>query len=90
VKGEPPLTDKPVGIDFHVQEMMRKLGVAHSERPASEVRGEDIRVVGMYNVPVIGTTTLTKIFFHQMRYLFNAFRFLLGIGSEGVQFSRVC
>ncbi|XP_056173944.1 TMV resistance protein N-like [Syzygium oleosum] len=82
------VTDKLVGIDRHVQGMMRKLGVAYSEGQAVEVRGEEVRVVGIWGAPGVGKTTLAKVVFNKMRKLFDASCFLEDISLEGVPFSR--
>ncbi|KAF8010401.1 hypothetical protein BT93_J1123 [Corymbia citriodora subsp. variegata] len=82
------VTDKLVGIELHVEEMMRKLGVAHGKGRATEVRGEDVRVIGICGVPGVGKTTLAKVVFNKMRDMFDACSFLPGISSKGVQFSR--
>ncbi|XP_039167824.1 TMV resistance protein N-like [Eucalyptus grandis] len=68
--------------------MMRKLGVAHSEGRASEVRGEDIRVVGICGVPGVGKTTLAKVVFDKTHDLFDACSFLPGIDLKEFQLSR--
>ncbi|KAL3739028.1 hypothetical protein ACJRO7_020428 [Eucalyptus globulus] len=82
------VTDKLVGIDLHVQEMMRKLDVACGEGQALEVRGGEARVVGIWGVPGVGKTTLAKVVFNKMRKSFDASSFLEGISLEGVPFSR--
>ncbi|XP_039165807.1 TMV resistance protein N-like [Eucalyptus grandis] len=80
--------DELVGIEHHVQEMMKKLGVAYCERQAIEVRGQEVRVVAICGVPGVGKTTLAKAVFYKMRELFDAHSFLEDIRSEGVQLSR--
>ncbi|KAF8028599.1 hypothetical protein BT93_E1282 [Corymbia citriodora subsp. variegata] len=82
------VTYKLVGIDLRVREMMRKLGVAYSNRQATKVQGEEVRVVGMWGVPGVGKTTLAKIVFNKIRNLFDACCFLEDISSEEVQYSR--
>ncbi|XP_030443685.2 disease resistance protein L6-like [Syzygium oleosum] len=87
-KDDQVVTDRLVGIDHHVQEMMKKLGVAYREGQAVEVQGEEVRVVIIEGAPGVGKTTLAKVVFNKMRKLFDAYSFLEDIRSEGVQFSR--
>ncbi|XP_048131582.1 TMV resistance protein N-like [Rhodamnia argentea] len=82
------VTDKLVGIDHHVEEMMRKLDVASSEGQATEVRGADVRVVGICGEPGVGKTTLAKVVFKEMHKLFEASSFLECIASKEVRFSQ--
>lgn len=70
------VTDKLVGINLHVEEMMRKLGVAYSGGRAIEVRGEEVRVVAICNVPGVRKTTLAKVVFNKMHKLFDTCNFL--------------
>ncbi|KAK3430159.1 hypothetical protein EUGRSUZ_E01685 [Eucalyptus grandis] len=78
--------DKLVGIDHHVQGMMKRLGVAYHEGQAIEVQGAEIRGVEIWGEQGVGKTTLAKVVFYKMRKLFDAHSFL-EIRSEGVQFS---
>ncbi|XP_018728785.2 TMV resistance protein N-like [Eucalyptus grandis] len=82
------VTDKLVGIDLHVQEMMAKLGVAYGEGQAVEVRGGEVRVVGIWGVPGVGKTTLAKVVFNKMHKSFDASSFLEDISLEGVPLSQ--
>ncbi|KAF7851588.1 hypothetical protein BT93_L3585 [Corymbia citriodora subsp. variegata] len=82
------VTDKLVGIDLHVQEMMRKLGIVYNEGQVVEVQGEEVCVIGIWGVPGVGKTTLAKVVFNEMRKLFDASSFLEDISLEGVPFSR--
>ncbi|XP_030465046.2 TMV resistance protein N-like [Syzygium oleosum] len=82
------VTDKLVGIDHHVDEMMRKLGVAYSEGQVVGIRGEEVRVVGICGMPGVGKTTLAKVVFNKMHKLFDAYSFLEGVSLEGIQFAQ--
>ncbi|KAK3437987.1 hypothetical protein EUGRSUZ_C02627 [Eucalyptus grandis] len=86
-KDDQDVTDKLVGIDLHVQEMMTKLGVVYSHGKAMKVCGEDKRVVGICRMPGVGKTTLAKVVFNKIHKLIDACSFLKGINSEGVEFS---
>ncbi|KAF7849669.1 hypothetical protein BT93_L0410 [Corymbia citriodora subsp. variegata] len=80
--------DKLVGIDHHVQEMMRKLDVTYHEGQATEVQGKEVHVVGICGESGVRKTTLAKAVFCKMCKLFDAHSFLEDIRSEGVQLSR--
>lgn len=82
------VTDKLVGIDPHLQEIMRKLGVAYSNGQAVEVQGEEVRAVGIWGMEGIGKTTLAKTIYNEVHKLFEAYSFLEGISSKGVRFSQ--
>ncbi|KAL3739012.1 hypothetical protein ACJRO7_020413 [Eucalyptus globulus] len=82
------VNNKLVGIDHHVREMMKKLGVAYQEGQVIEVQGEKVCGVEIWGVRGVGKTTLAKAVFYKMRKLFDAHSFLEDIRSEGVQFSQ--
>ncbi|XP_039169377.1 TMV resistance protein N [Eucalyptus grandis] len=79
--------DKLVGIDHHVQGMMKKLGVAYHEGRAIKVQGAEVRGVEIWGEQGVGKTTLAKAVFHKMHKLFDTHSFL-EIRSEGVQILR--
>ncbi|XP_039169572.1 disease resistance protein RML1B-like [Eucalyptus grandis] len=68
--------DKLVGIDHHVQGMMKKLGVAYREGRAIKVQGEEVPGVEIWGEQGVGKTTLAKAVFYKMRKLFDAHSFL--------------
>ncbi|KAL3746403.1 hypothetical protein ACJRO7_015372 [Eucalyptus globulus] len=87
-KDDQIVTDKLVGIDLHVREMMRKLGVVHNDGQMLKVCGKDVRVVAICGIPGSGKTTLAKVVFNKMHNLFDGCSFLEGINSERVEASQ--
>ncbi|KAL3746379.1 hypothetical protein ACJRO7_015352 [Eucalyptus globulus] len=97
-------TDKLVGIDLHVQEIMTKLGVVYSHGQgvvyshgqgvvyshgqAIEVCGGDVRVIGITGMSGVGKTALAKVVFNKIHKLFDRCSFLKGINSKEVEDSR--
>ncbi|KAF8006483.1 hypothetical protein BT93_K0702 [Corymbia citriodora subsp. variegata] len=86
-KDEQCVPDKLFGIDLHVEEVMRKLGVNNDEQ-AIKVCGEDVYVVGICGMPGVGKTTLAKVVFNEMYMMFEECSFLGDIDSEGVVSSQ--
>ncbi|XP_039165634.1 disease resistance protein RUN1 [Eucalyptus grandis] len=87
-KDDQVVTDKLVGIDLHVQELMKKLGVIYRDGQAIQVRGDDVRVVGICGMPGVGKTTLAKVIFNKLHKLFEECSFLEGISSQKVEVSQ--
>lgn len=84
-KDDQIVTEALVGIDHHVQKVMRKLGVVYSDGQAVKVPDKDVRVVGICGMLGVGKTTLAKVVFNEMRMWFDACSFLQGISSERLQ-----
>ncbi|KAK3440798.1 hypothetical protein EUGRSUZ_B01064 [Eucalyptus grandis] len=87
-KDDQVVPDKLVGIDLHVQEVMRKLGVAYSDGQAIQVCGQDRRVVGICGMLGVGKTTLAKVVYNKMHMLFEECSFLEGINSRKIELSQ--
>ncbi|XP_048133561.1 disease resistance protein RUN1-like [Rhodamnia argentea] len=81
-------TDNLVGIDLHVQEVMRKLGVVHSDGQEIQACGKDVRVVGIWGMRGVGKTTLAKVVFNKIHVLFDECSFLADINSRDVVSSQ--
>ncbi|XP_039165616.1 uncharacterized protein LOC120291888 [Eucalyptus grandis] len=75
-KDDQVVTDKLVGTDLHVQEVMRKLGVVYNDGRAIEVCGQDLRAVGICGMPGVRKTALAKVIFNKMHMLFDEYSFL--------------
>lgn len=82
------VTNKQVGIELHVQELMKKLGVAYSDGRAVGACGEDVRVVGIHGPRGVGKTTTAKVVYNKIHPLFHACCFLEGVNSKGVVSSQ--
>ncbi|KAK3431531.1 hypothetical protein EUGRSUZ_E03335, partial [Eucalyptus grandis] len=49
-KGRLAVTNYLVGVDHHVQEIMRMLGIVHRNGQVIEICGSDVRVLGIYGI----------------------------------------
>ncbi|KAL3740151.1 hypothetical protein ACJRO7_021432 [Eucalyptus globulus] len=75
-KGQLTVTNCLVGVDHHVQEIMRKLGIVHHDGQLLEICGSDVRVLGIYGIGGVGKTTIAKVVYNQLYYHFEGYSHL--------------
>ncbi|XP_030473963.2 disease resistance protein RPV1-like isoform X2 [Syzygium oleosum] len=75
-KAELDGTSLLVGIDNQVCEMMRRLEVDCRNGQAVEIRGNEVRMVGIHGARGIGKTTLAKFVYNQLYPLFEGCSYL--------------
>ncbi|XP_048131565.1 disease resistance protein L6-like [Rhodamnia argentea] len=74
-------TSMPVGIDNHVHKMMTMLNINYRNGQAVEIRGNEVRMVGIHGVAGIGKTTLAKFVYSQLYPPFEGCSYLGNIGE---------
>ncbi|XP_039165885.1 disease resistance protein RPV1-like [Eucalyptus grandis] len=87
-KNDLVVTGNLVGIEPHVREVMRKLGVIYVNEEAMEVCDKDVRVLGICGMPGIGKTTVAKVVYNKVCHLFQGCSYLANI-RENVESNRL-
>ncbi|KAL3726072.1 hypothetical protein ACJRO7_031028, partial [Eucalyptus globulus] len=78
-KNDLVITNRLVGIESHVPEVMRKLGIIYVNGQATKICDKDVRVLKICGIPGVGKTTLAKFVYNKIYPLFEGRSFLMEI-----------